>query len=170
MFSGRQCTGASTTGRVAQDFGDHTSYRSHDHSPRSPVRPRTCAQTQRRPCLLSTCLQRHSSRLPSALPCQQHSQQQCRQRRNPTCVASSSCVEPSSNKAPVFCRNLRTAALLCIVFGAWCCVSTHTQTSSAFLSITTALTGAGASSAGSHTLINTMHHIFQMRIPLYQYS
>lgn len=149
MLSGRQCAGASTTGRVAREFGDITIHHSHDQCPRSPVRlVRLCARgVDSRSSAPSYC-QRNHVRLKASLPCRPPGQQRCQQRRHTTCCASGSFSEPSNNRTPDSYRHLRTAAVLSVVFGAWCCVSAHCQTSSAFLSMTTALTGAGASSAG----------------------
>ena len=149
MLSGRQCAGASTTGRVAREFGDISTHHSHDHSPRLPLRSvRSCARGLANRSLFSSCCRRNNLKFKASLRCRPPGQQRCQQKRHTTCSASDSCNEPSSDRTPGRYQHLRTAAVLSIVFGAWCCVSAHTQTSSAFLSMTTALTGAGASSAG----------------------
>ena len=151
MLSGRQCAGASTTGRLAIEFGDFATHRCCDHAPRLSVRPlRTCAHLHSRAALLPTSQRRSSVNLQANLRSEHHGQQRCRHRQNATCTASSY-SQPGSHNTPNANRNFRTIVLLTAVFAAWCCVSTHTQTSSAFMSMTTALTDAGASSAGAET-------------------
>ena len=153
MLSGRQCAGASTTGRVGHEVGEVVTQHCYDHCPCLPVRSlRPSAHGIGRRSLLYTS--RHSLTRKASIRCkppgQGLGQQLCRQKRSAICAVSGSFAESDSGRRPSRYQYLRSAALCSVIFGVWCCVSAHTQTSSAFLSMTTALTDAGASSAGSN--------------------
>jgi len=149
MLSGRQCAGASTTGRVGHEFGEVVTQCCYDHCPRLRVRSlRTSAHGIGRRSLLHTSLARQSLTRKASIRCEPPGQR-CRQKRSAICAVSGSFAEPDSGRRPSRYHYLRSAALCSVIFGVWCCVSAHTQTSSAFLSMTSALTDAGASSAGS---------------------
>ncbi len=154
MLSGRQCAGASTTGRVGHEFGEVVTHHCYDHCPRLSVQSlRASAHGIGRRSLFYTSLARHSLTRKASIRCeppgQGLGQQRCRQKRSAICAVSGSFAEPDSGRRPSRYHYLRSAALCSVIFGVWCCVSAHTQTSSAFLSMTSALTDAGASSAGS---------------------
>ncbi|DBA75368.1 TPA: hypothetical protein ACH3X1_010635 [Trebouxia sp. C0004] len=156
MQSGRQCAGASTTGRVGHEFGHHC----YDHCPRlSVLSLRASAHGIGRRSLLFTSLARQSLTRKASTRCeppgQGLGQQRCRQKRSTICAASGSCAEPDSDRRPSRYHYLRSAALCSVIFGVWCCVSAHTQASSAFLSMTSALTEAGASSAAAHGAVRS---------------
>lgn len=149
MFSGQQCNVASSNGRI-QDSCDFTAFRSHNHLPRLPL-----------PCLLKCSAQVcRKPRQASIRPQQQQLSSQPfsrsrRQRQYRCChspisaCAATSALEPDPSKPPSLLRNIRTAAVLAAVFGIWCCISANTQPSSAFASVTTALTDAGAPPLGT---------------------
>lgn len=150
MLSGRQCAGASTTGRVGHEFGEVVTQHCYDHRPRLPIRLlRTSSHGIGRRSLLHTSLARHSLTRKASIRCEPPGQR-CRQKRSATCAISGSFAETDGDRRPSRYQYLRSAALCSVIFGVWCCVSVHTQSSSAFLSMTSALTDAGASSAGSN--------------------
>ncbi len=150
MLSGRQCAGASTTGRVGQEFGEVVPQHCYDRSQRLPVRSlRTSAHGIGRRSLLHTSLARHSLTRKASIRCEPPGQR-CRHKGSAICAVSGSFAESDGERRPSRYQYLRSAALCSVIFGVWCCVSVHTQSSSAFLSMTSALTDAGASSAGSN--------------------
>ena len=146
MLTGRQCANASTIGRTA--LGDFATHSSHTHLLRLPVQ-HLCKRLHRRCCLHSASLQRCASVPKGHRDAQRHAQGRCWQRIGTRCAASGSCTEPSDHGTPNRNRQICTAALLTVAFGIWCCVSTRAQSVPAFLSMTAAVTGAGASSAGT---------------------
>ena len=91
----------------------------------------------------------------------QRSHPRCRHRLKSTSAAAGSCSESSirnsdsSDRPPNIYQKLTTAALLTAVVGAWGLVSANSGSTSAFLSVTGALTDAGASSAGEEGNICT---------------
>lgn len=146
MLSGQQCSVASTTGRV-QEFGDFTAFRSQHHLPRLP-RPsllKFSAQVRRKSCQTSILPQRQNLQAVSG---SRHRQHRCCHSPTTACAATSAHSEPDRSRPPSLLRNIRTAAVLAVVFGVWCCISANTQPSSAFASMTSALTDAGAPPAG----------------------
>ena len=148
MLSGRQCAGASTTGRVGHEFGEVVTQCCYDHCPRLRVRSlRTSAHGIGRRSLLHTSHARQSLTRKASIRCEPPGQR-CRQKRSAICAVFGSFAESDGERRPS--RYLRSAALCSVIFGVWCCVSAHTQSGSAFLSMTSALTDAGASSAGSN--------------------
>ena len=158
MLSGRQCCVASTTGRD-QDFGDFTASRGHHHLPRLP-RPSSLkysAEACRKPCQASLGSQPQQLCLQPVRSSNKLRQHRCCYSPTTTCAATSAHNAPDSSRPPGLLRNIRTAAVLATVFGVWCCISASTQPSSAFLSVTTALTDAGAPPAGGELLHNLLH-------------
>lgn len=159
MLTSRQCSGASTTGRVAQGLGDSAAYRSHDHCTRSPLPAlhKYSAQMCRRPFQLSA-LSRHCISISQAVPgSRRHRQKQCWHSLTTACAAPSSCSSPESSRPPSIYHRLRTAAAIVAVFAVWCCITANTQPSSVFASVTTALTDAGAPPAGIELQQQVMH-------------
>ena len=151
MLTSRQCSGASTTGRVAQGLGDSAACRSHDHCTRSPLPTlhKYSPQIRRRPFQLSA-LSRHCKYPLQAVPgFRRHRQQQCWHSPTIAHAAASTCSQPESSRPPSIHHSLRTAIAVVAVFAVWCCITANTQPSSVFASVTTALTDAGAPPAGS---------------------
>lgn len=155
MFSGGQCNVASSTGRV-ENSGDFTAFRSYHHLPRLPLPCllRSTAQVCRKPHQASFRPQQRQLSLQAISRSKRQRHYRC---CSPTsaCAATSAHTEPDGSKPPSLLRNIRTAAVLAAVFGIWCCVSANTQPTSAFASVTTALTDAGAPPLGTksqHTL------------------
>ncbi|KAL3134085.1 hypothetical protein ABBQ32_008510 [Trebouxia sp. C0010 RCD-2024] len=145
MLNGRQCSGASTTGRTIQEFGDHAAFRSHHHPSRLP-RPslfKPAAKVCPKPCQPCNLSRRQKLSLQASPSSRRHCQ---RSRHSPitACAATSAQIEPNHGRLPSLLRNIRTAVVLAAVFSIWCCISANTQPSSAFLSVTSALTSAGA--------------------------
>lgn len=158
MLSGRQCSAASTTGRV-QEFGDFTASRSHHHLPRLPLPSllKCSAPVCRKPCQASLRSQRQQLSLQPICSTKRHRQYRCCHSPTAACAATSAHSESDGSRPPSVLRNIRTAAVLAAVFGVWCCISANTQPSSAFLSVTTALTDAGAPPAGEEPWHNLLH-------------
>ena len=150
MLSGR-CSGATTTGRTVQEFGDHAAFRSHQHSSRSPLPSlsKRSANLCIRPCQPCTSPRRQKLSLQASPGSRRHCQQRSCHSLITACAATSAQVAPKHGRLPSLLRNIRTAVVLAAVFGIWCCISANTQPSSAFLSVTSALTNAGAPPAGA---------------------
>lgn len=150
MLNGRQCSGASTTGRTVQEFGDHAAFRSHHHSSRLPLpslfkRAAKVCSTPSQPCHIS---RRQKLSLQASPGSRRHGQQRSWHSPTTACAATSAQIDPNRSRLPSLLRNIRTAVVLAAVFSIWCCISANTQPSSAFLSVTSALTNAGAPPAG----------------------
>ena len=157
MLSSRQCTGASTTGRIAHEFGDFVNVRSFDHSPRlsSPISHEHSAQICRKPLQPTLVSRRHSLTLQAVSGPRRHRQQQCCHSSIIACAASNTHAEFQSSRPPSICSTLRTAAVCAAVFAVWCCISANTQPGSAFASVASALTDAGAPPAGTLSHVTT---------------
>lgn len=161
MFSGQQCNVASPTGRL-QGSCDFTAFRSHHHLPRLPLPCllKCTAQVCRKP--LQASIRPQQQQVSSQVFSRSRRQRQYRCCHNATsCTATSAHIEPDRSKPPSLFRNIRTAAVLAAVFGIWCCISANTQPSSAFASVTTALTDAGAPPLGT----NSQHRSAQSSSP-----
>lgn len=152
MFSGRQCNVASSTGRV-QDFGESTAFRSYHHLPRLPLPCllKCTAQVCRKPCHAWIRPQQQQLSLQALSRSRRQRQHRCCHSPTSACAATSAHIEPDRSKPPSLLRNIRTAAVLAAVFGIWCCISANTQPTSAFASVTSALTDAGAPPLGTNS-------------------
>lgn len=150
MLNGRQCSGASTTGRTVHEFGDHAAFRSHHHSLRLPLPPsfKCSASLCNRPCQPSNLSRRQKLSLQASPGSRRHRQQRQCHKPITACAATSAQSEPNHGRLPSLLRKIRTAVVLAAIFGIWCCISANTQPSSAFMSVTSALTDAGAPPAG----------------------
>ena len=156
MSSGHQCGAGSTTGRV-QVFGDFTAFRGHHHLPRLPRPPllKCSAQVFRKPCQALLLSQRQQQSL-QPICTERHRRHRCCHSPTTACAATSAHSGPDCSRPPSLLRHIRTAAVLAAVFGVWCCISANTQPSSAFMSVTTALTDAGAPPAGEESWQNLL--------------
>lgn len=170
MLSGRQCSAASTTGRV-QEFGDFTAFRSHHHLPRLPLPSllKCSAPVCRTTCQASLRSQRQQLSLQPICSSKRHRQYRCWHSPRTACAATSAHSGPDGSRPPSLLRNIRTAAVLAAVFCVWCCISANTQPSSAFASVTTALTDAGAPPAGGKSWHNSLHGLLRCLSPVDHY-
>lgn len=166
MLSGRQCSAPSTTGRV-QEFGDSTAFRSDQRLPSLPLPSllKCSAHVIRKPCQASLRFQRQRLSLQPICSSKRHRQYRCCHSPTTACAAASAHTGPDSSRPPSLLRNIRTAAILAAVFGIWCCISANTQPTSAFLSVTTALTDAGAPPAGGELWHNSLHVVLESPSP-----
>lgn len=142
MQSVRQCTGASTSGRVAPVQPESCTPRSHHH----PALPASSRLRSLYRLNLASSAARAQSRYPQR---QQLSrcQPQCVHSRAVQCSAVSSTWDVSERPAPVT-RTVQRAAICTAAFAIYFCISWLTRPAAAVASATSALTSAGASRAG----------------------
>ena len=146
MHSLRQCTGASTTGRLALVQAESPTVRTHQHSAlpswsrlRSVYRLEAASSAAR---AQSRYPQRHLlSR------CQPH----CVHTRGLQCSAVSSTWDVRESPAPT--KTLQRAAVFTAAFTIWLCVNWLTRPAAAVASATSALTSTGASKAGDSRIL-----------------
>lgn len=141
MQSVRQCTGASTTGRVAPVPNDSSAARSHQH----PALP----SSSRLRSVYRLEAASFTSRAHSRYPQRQllsRCQPQCVHARAVQCSAVSTTWDVSERPTPG--RTLQRAAIFTAAFTIYFCISWLTRPAAAVASATSALTSSGASKAG----------------------
>ena len=141
MQSVRQCTGASTTGRVAPVPNDSSAARSHQH----PALPSSSRLRSVYRLEAASFTSRAHSRYPQR-ELLSRCQPQCVHARAVQCSAVSATWDVSERPAPG--TRLQRAAVFTAAFTIYFCISWLTRPTAAVASATSALTSSGASKAG----------------------